>query len=308
MPAAVRPDAVVGASVEVHEAQKRVDALTGDLGSEPEATGVQPEVVGAAEVVVEHAVLADDAYAVTPTMLTSEKKVLSSATEVTVRQRRNVKQYGQFCSVARALDVLGDRWAMLAVRELLLGPKRYTDLRDGLPGVGTNVLAVRLRELEDSGIIAREKLPPPAPATVYALTDDGLALRPVVDELARWGLRFMDRPKRDDEMRSGWLAYSLAISTPPSGMRDGDELELRVDDEPYTLLVRDGRFEAREGAAASPIAAIDAQPASLFQLATGQARRRELEAGGNIAVHGHTRAARRFLDAANAAWLEPAAR
>jgi DNA-binding HxlR family transcriptional regulator len=72
-----------------------------------------------------------------------------------------VKHYGQFCSVARALDLLGDRWAMLVARELLLGPKRYTDLLDGLPGVGTNVLAVRLRELEEAGIIAREKLPPP---------------------------------------------------------------------------------------------------------------------------------------------------
>jgi DNA-binding HxlR family transcriptional regulator len=219
-----------------------------------------------------------------------------------------VKQYGQFCSVARALDVLGDRWAMLVVRELLLGPQRYTDLRDGLPGVGTNVLAVRLRELEDAGIIAREKLPPPAPATVYALTDDGRALRPVVDELARWGLRLMDRPKRDDEMRSGWLVYSLAISTPATGLRDGDELEVRVDDAPYTLVVRDGRFEARQGATASPIAVIDAKPAALFQLATGQARRGELETGGKIAVDGDTQAARRFLDAAHAAWLEPAAR
>jgi DNA-binding HxlR family transcriptional regulator len=100
-----------------------------------------------------------------------------------------VKEYGQFCSVARALDVLGDRWAMLVVRELLLGPKRYTDLLEGLPGVGTNMLVVRLRELEEAGIITREKLPPPAASTVYVLTDDGVALRPVVDELARWGLR-----------------------------------------------------------------------------------------------------------------------
>jgi DNA-binding HxlR family transcriptional regulator len=219
-----------------------------------------------------------------------------------------VKQYGQFCSVARALDVLGDRWAMLVVRELLLGPKRYTDLLDGLPGVGTNVLAVRLRELEDAGVIAREKFPPPAPATVYALTDDGRALRPVVDELARWGLRLMDGPKRDDAMRSGWLAYSVAISAPPSGVREGSELELRVGGEPHTLTVRDGRFEARHGAAARPIAVIEARPESLFRLATGQARRPELERGGRIAVDGDTRAARRFLDAAHGAWLEPAAR
>jgi DNA-binding HxlR family transcriptional regulator len=217
-----------------------------------------------------------------------------------------VKQYGQFCSVARALDLLGDRWAMLVVRELLLGPKRYTDLLDGLPGVGTNVLAVRLRELEDSGILIRQKLPPPAPATVYALTDDGRALRPVVDELARWGLRLMDGPKRGDAMRVGWLVYSLAISASASGMREGSELELRVGGEPHTVTVRDGRFEARQGAAVDPISVIDARPASLFQLATGREQRRELEGSGRIAIDGDRRAARRFLDAANGAWLEPA--
>jgi DNA-binding HxlR family transcriptional regulator len=218
-----------------------------------------------------------------------------------------VKQYGQFCSVARALDVLGDRWAMLVVRELLLGPKRYTDLLDGLPGVGTNVLAVRLRELEDAGIVTRQKLPPPAPATVYTLTEDGRALRPVVDELARWGLRLMDRPTRDDAMRTGWLVYSLAISTVPTGMREGSELELRLGDEPHTLTVRDGRFEARQGAAASPTAVIDAPAESLFRLATGQARRTELERSGRVAVNGDARAGRRFLDAAEGAWLEPVA-
>jgi DNA-binding HxlR family transcriptional regulator len=214
-----------------------------------------------------------------------------------------VKQYGQFCSVARALDLLGDRWAMLVVRELLLGPKRYTDLLDGLPGVGTNVLAVRLRELEDAGIITRETLPPPAASKVYVLTDDGWALRPVFDELARWGLRLMDEPQRGDAIRSSWLVYSLAICTPATGMRKGSELELRVNSDPYTLAVRDGRFEARQGAVARPVAVIEATPESLFRLVTGQARRPE-----RIAIDGDTRAAKQFLEAAHGAWLEPAAR
>src|SRR4029453_1882149 len=131
----------------------------------------------------------------------------------------------QCCSAARALALLGDRWAMLLVRELLLGPKRYTDLLHGLPGVGTNVLAVRLRELEEAGIIAREKLPPPAASTVYVLTDDGAALRPFIDELARWGVRHMERPERGEALRNGWLVYSLAVCTPPTGMHNDDELE-----------------------------------------------------------------------------------
>ena len=213
-----------------------------------------------------------------------------------------MKRYGQFCSVARALDLLGDRWAMLVVRELLLGPKRYTDLLDGLPRVGTNVLAVRLRELEDAGIITRETLRPPAASKVYVLTDDGWALRPVFDELARWGLRLMDEPQRGDAIRSSWLVYSLAICTPATGMQKGSELELRVN-EPYTLAVRDGRFEARQGAAARPVAVIEATPESLFRLVTGQARGLE-----RIAIDGDTRAAKQFLEAAHGAWFEPAAR
>jgi DNA-binding HxlR family transcriptional regulator len=243
-------------------------------------------------------------------MLASEKKVISSATEVTAETTggRIVKQYGQFCSVARALDVLGDRWAMLVVRELLLGPKRYTDLLEGLPGVGTNVLAVRLRDLEDAGIIAREKLPPPAASTVYVLSDDGAELRPVVDELARWGLRLMDRPQRGEATRTGWLIYSLAISASATGMREESELELRVDGEAYALTARNGSFEARQGAAARPIAVIEASRQSLFRLATGQATRGKLERNGQITVEKDPRAARRFLDTADGAWVEPAAR
>jgi DNA-binding HxlR family transcriptional regulator len=218
--------------------------------------------------------------------------------------RRIVKRYGQFCSVARALDLLGDRWAMLVVRELLLGPKRYTDLIDGLPGVGTNVLAVRLRQLEEAGIIAREKLPPPAASTVYVLTDDGVALRPVVDELARWGLRLMARPEHGEALRTSWLVYSLAVSAPPLDMRDEDELELRVNREPHTLTVRDGRFEARQGAAANPLAVIEAPLGALFRLARGQATRGELERDGQILVEMDRRTGRRFLNAVEGAWIE----
>jgi DNA-binding HxlR family transcriptional regulator len=219
-----------------------------------------------------------------------------------------VKQYRQFCSVARALDVLGDRWAMLVVRELLLGPKRYTDLRDGLPGVGTNVLAVRLRELEEAGIITREKLPRPAATTVYALTEDGMELRPVVDELARWGLRLMDRPARDDSLRNGWLMYSVAVSTPAAALPERGEVQVNVDGEPHTLVVRGGRVGAHHGAAASPIAVIETSRRALFQLATGQVRCQELEQAERIAVDGDTRAARCFLDAAEGALLQAATR
>src|SRR5919107_2204104 len=97
------------------------------------------------------------------------------------------RTYGDRCGVARALDIVGERWALLVVRDLLLGPKRFTDLRAGLPHVSPDVLSQRLRELEEAGIVRRTKLPPPAGARVYELTERGRGLQPIVIELGRWG-------------------------------------------------------------------------------------------------------------------------
>src|SRR5215218_2254120 len=97
------------------------------------------------------------------------------------------RTYGDRCGIARALDVVGERWALLIVRELLLGPKRFTDLRAGLPGLSPDVLSQRLRELEKAGLVLRRKLAPPAGSRVYELTARGLALEPILLELGRWG-------------------------------------------------------------------------------------------------------------------------
>src|SRR5689334_14592704 len=107
-----------------------------------------------------------------------------------------MRSYGQYCAVAKALDVIGDRWTLLIVRELLLrGPSRYTDLRDGLPGIATNLLADRLRELEHAGLVAREDAPPPVATALFRLTKRGRELRPLLEELTRWGLPYMiDEP------------------------------------------------------------------------------------------------------------------
>src|SRR5207248_7286064 len=99
------------------------------------------------------------------------------------------RTYGDGCAIARALDLVGERWALLVVRELLLGPKRFTDLRSGLPNASPNVLSERLRELEEAGVLRRRKLPPPAAAWVYELTAWGRDLEPVVTALGRWGSR-----------------------------------------------------------------------------------------------------------------------
>ena len=99
------------------------------------------------------------------------------------------RKYDQGCGSAHALDLIGDRWALLVVRELLLGPKRFTDLRDGLPGIGPNVLTQRLKELEEIGVLRRRVLPPPAASTVYELTEWGQELEEVLVRLGRWGAR-----------------------------------------------------------------------------------------------------------------------
>jgi len=120
-----------------------------------------------------------------------------------------VKPYDQYCPVAHALDLVGERWSLLLVRELQHGPLRYSDLHERLPRCSTNVLASRLKELEAGGVITRRRLPPPAASTVYELTDVGASLRPVIAALARWGLRTLGPPPDDLESPPGWLEKAL---------------------------------------------------------------------------------------------------
>ena len=145
------------------------------------------------------------------------------------------KRYDQYCPVAYTLGVVGERWALLVVRELLQGPKRYTDLAEGLPGIGTNILAARLRDLETAGVITKKTLPPPAASRVYELTDYGLELKPVMRELALWGARWLGPPTADHELFPGWLVCPVdTILGPlaPAGrfeFRAGDEIASLVD-------------------------------------------------------------------------------
>src|SRR5689334_10728446 len=121
-----------------------------------------------------------------------------------------MRSYRQFCAVAKSLDVVGERWTLLIVRELLLrGPSRYTDLRNGLPGIATNLLADRLQELEKAGVVAREEAPPPVATTLFTLTSRGRELASVVRELARWGLPLMETQNADDVFESHWLTMPV---------------------------------------------------------------------------------------------------
>jgi DNA-binding HxlR family transcriptional regulator len=148
----------------------------------------------------------------------------------------STRTYGHYCAVARALDAVGDRWALLVVRELLDGPKRYTDLREGLPGISTDLLASRLRDLEREGLVERQILPPPAASKVYRLTDDGAALEPVLVALAGWGTRRLSTDQ-DGEFRSQWLTLSLRSMFTPAAAQDDT---VTVD-----FLVNSSRLRAR---------------------------------------------------------------
>ena len=147
------------------------------------------------------------------------------------------RSYDQFCGIARALDLVGERWALLVVRDLILGPKRFTDLRRGLPGIGTNVLAARLKELERGGVVARRTLPPPAASTVYELTEYGRTLETPLLALGCWGARSMGARQPEQALRSEWFGVALKAFFRPEAAADlKAEVELRFDD--GTLLAR----------------------------------------------------------------------
>jgi DNA-binding HxlR family transcriptional regulator len=170
------------------------------------------------------------------------------------------KGYDQYCPVAHALDLVGDRWALLVVRELMPGPKRYTDLSEHLPGIGTNILATRLRDLEAAGIVIRRTLPPPAASRVYELTDHGQALRPVIRELGLWGARSLGPPTTEDSLFPGWLPNAmdqLLVPVAPPG-----RFEFRVGDEVASLV--DGIVQA--GSIEAPDVLVEGDPEGVYHL------------------------------------------
>jgi DNA-binding HxlR family transcriptional regulator len=187
-----------------------------------------------------------------------------------------MKSYGQRCSVARALDVIGERWTPLIVRELLLGPRRYTDLQEALPGIGTNILATRLADLQDHGVVTKRTLPPPTPAAVYELTEAGEALAPVLAELRAWGNRFGRKPKAGDAVRPAWILQGAASRGAPLGR--GRSCALQVGPEVFELASEDGETAVKARPAAAPDATITIEPRVLAGLASGKidvARARE---------------------------------
>jgi DNA-binding HxlR family transcriptional regulator len=163
------------------------------------------------------------------------------------------RSYRQYCGIARALDLVGERWAMLILRDLILGPRRFTDLRDGLPGIATNVLTQRLKQLEQAGVIRRRTLPPPAASSVYELTEYGRELEDVLLSFGRWGAKAMGPGTEDYTSRPQWFAVALKAFFRPEAARGVHAVVALVfDGRPFELRIEDGVIHAAHGPPADP--------------------------------------------------------
>jgi DNA-binding HxlR family transcriptional regulator/putative sterol carrier protein len=206
-----------------------------------------------------------------------------------------LRTYGDGCGIAHGLDLVGERWALLVVRELLLGPKRFTDLRDGLPNASPNVLAQRLRELEQSGIARRRRLPPPAGSSVYELTEWGRELEPIVVALGGWALR---SPSFPEDAPVGVDSVALALTSLfDAEAADGFSalLELRLGEDRFRLRIAEGRIEIHRGEADDPDAIIHADVESLRAVLWQGRELADALRDGAIRIEGDRRAVTRFV-------------
>ena len=204
-----------------------------------------------------------------------------------------MRSYQQYCAVAKALDVVGDRWILLIVRELMTsGPSRYTDLLKGLPGIATNLLADRLRDMEQAGLVRAWAAPPPVATTLFELTERGNALRPLLEELGRWGAPLMGVPQPGNVFRSHWLVFPLdAYLEDKSPKEPPITIEVQTGDEPMLIETIEGKVRTRRGPAERPDAVLVGRPGLILGLLSGrfdlpEARKRGLEfKGSQKALH-----------------------
>ncbi|HET6734699.1 winged helix-turn-helix transcriptional regulator [Mycobacterium sp.] len=205
------------------------------------------------------------------------------------------RRYDEGCAVAHALDLIGERWAMLIVRELLLGPKRFTDLRAGMPGASADVLALRLREMTESGVVRRRKLPPPAGSEVYELTEWGADLEPIVTHLGRWGSRSSSlNPTADSSVDSVVLSLR-ALFNPQAAKRFSATIRLRLSGNEFTVEVAEGQLRVARGEAEHPTATLDTDRPTLAALLYGGRPLDDAVRAGDATVGGKPDVVKRFL-------------
>jgi DNA-binding HxlR family transcriptional regulator len=208
------------------------------------------------------------------------------------------RRYREYCAVARSLDLLGQRWTLLIVRDLMLGPQRYTDLHEGLPGIATDILTARLRLLEAEGFVHRRELPPPAPATVYELTEAGWGLAPVVKALGDVGLRLLGTPAPGEPVGAGPVVMSLNLTFRPGERPElAETYGLEVDGRHFTVAVDRGTVRTERGAPAAPVATFRTDARTLVALLRGETEPERAVREGRVDVDGDPDALERFAAA-----------
>ena len=207
-----------------------------------------------------------------------------------------MRSYNQYCAVAKALDAIGDRWSLLIVRELMTrGACRYKDLKDDLPGIATNVLAERLRHLEEVGVVSRQPPTPPVATDLYVLTKRGEDLLPVLRELGRWGGQFMGNPREGDVFFAHWLLMPAELHLVDHRPDDPPVcIELRTGDQAVTVDAEGGSIKVSPRKAAAPDAVVEASPALMLGVLVGKTTLDEAKAAG-LKVHGDLSAVQRVM-------------
>jgi DNA-binding HxlR family transcriptional regulator/putative sterol carrier protein len=205
------------------------------------------------------------------------------------------RTYGDRCGVAYALDLVGERWALLVVRELLLGPKRFTDLQAGLPHASRSVLAARLHELEENGLVQRRKLPPPAGSWVYELTDWGRELEGVVISLGRFALAAPSRPSEGEMSVDSHILHLKTLFDAQAAEGLDASYELRLGEHRFSARVAGGEIEFASGPAHEPDAIIETDPGTLLTLVTDPRGATRAIRSGDVRIDGDRQAVMRFL-------------
>lgn len=206
------------------------------------------------------------------------------------------KLYGQSCAIARGLEALGGRWTLLIVRELLIGPRRFTDIEENLPGIPSSLLGARLRELETTGLIRKRRLPRPAPSVVYELTDAGRALDEVVLAIGRWGSLFGRRVASEDASRHEWQLYALkGAFQPEAAARVNRTLEMHFADHVIAAEVRRGRLRLSTGPSVAPDLVVKTEFRTFMELVAGRLALADARRRGLITLEGETRGDPRLL-------------
>lgn len=208
------------------------------------------------------------------------------------------KVYGQYCGLAKALDLVGERWTLLIIRELSFGPRRFSDLVAGLRGISTAVLTERLNRLEDAGLVVRQTLPPPAASNVYALTQDGQDLGRAIVPLAAWGVRILaaNRRKRTEAFRPAWgLLFFRETFDASSARGVHDVYEFHIDDSVISVFVDDGELQVIEGQSPRPVdVEIHVDETTFIDVGVGRLRGRDAIRQGKLRLVGSEAALRRY--------------